>query len=68
MATTLKVEITVREDDDRVVVKTLEGEEAKKWERYMKTVCTLAFAHNQNPDWGSLNWQKQEISTLEPGS
>ena len=45
MATTLKVEITVREDDDRVVVKTLEGEEAKKWECYMKTVCTLAFAH-----------------------
>jgi|GEM_PF-2874868 len=55
MATTLKLEITVREDDGRVVVKTLEGKDAEKWDQYMKSVCTLAFAHNQNPDWASLN-------------
>ncbi|PYS53868.1 MAG: hypothetical protein DMF76_27595, partial [Acidobacteria bacterium] len=61
MAKTLKVEITVREDDGRTVVKSLEGTDAEEWSKYVEQVCTLAFTHDANPDWGSLNWQKKEI-------
>jgi len=63
MAKTLKVEITVREDDGRTVVKTLEGEEVEKWSKYVEQVCTLAFTHRANPDWGGLNWQKKEVAS-----
>jgi len=61
MAKSLKVEITVREDDGRTVVKSLEGTDAEEWSKYVEQVCTLAFTHDANPDWGSLNWQKKEI-------
>src|SRR4051794_5431702 len=33
MAKTLKVEITVEEDDGRIIIKTLEGEDADKWQK-----------------------------------
>jgi len=36
MVTTLKVEITVREDDGRTIVKTLEGEDAERWSKYVE--------------------------------
>jgi hypothetical protein len=58
--TTLKVEITVKEADGRVVVKTLEGEDAAKWSEFIAQVCTSAMIRGANPDWGSLNWQKKE--------
>ena len=61
MAKTLKIEITVEEDDGRTIVKTLEGEDAEKWSEFMTSVCTLAHIHRANPNWGSLNWQKQEL-------
>ena len=61
MATTLKVEITVREDDGRTVVKTLEGNDADRWGKYVEQVCMMAFTHNANPDWGSLNWRTHFI-------
>ena len=59
-STTLKVEITVKEEDGRVVVKTLEGEDAEKWSEFIADVCTTAYNRGKNPDWGSLNWQKKE--------
>ena len=59
-STTLKVELTVREEDGRVVVKTLEGEDAAKWSEFIARVCASAEIHRANPDWGSLNWQKRE--------
>ena len=59
-STTLKVEITVREEDGRVVVKTLEGEDAVKWSAFIADVCMSASARGKNPDWGSLGWQIRE--------
>ena len=59
-STTLKVEITVREESGHVVVKTLEGEDAAKWSELIAQVCGLALVHGKNPDWGSLNWQIKE--------
>jgi hypothetical protein len=61
MPKTLKVEITVREDDGREFLKTLEGEDAERWSKYVEQVCTSAFIHDANPDWGGLNWSKKEI-------
>lgn len=63
MPKTLKVEITVKEDDGRVILKTVEGESAEKWSRFVEQVCMMAFTHNANPDWGSLNWQKRELTS-----
>lgn len=60
MAKTLKVELTVEEDDGRVRVKTLNGEDAEKWQKWVADVCMLAFVHNKNPDWESLHWRKTE--------
>jgi hypothetical protein len=59
-STTLKVELTVKEEDGRVVVKTLDGEDAVKWSEFVAQVCASAYIHGKNPDWGSLNWQKKE--------
>ncbi len=61
-AKTLKVEITVQEPDGRIVIKTLEGRDAERWSEFVEQVCMMAFTHGANPDWGSLNWQKKEIS------
>jgi hypothetical protein len=63
MTKTIKVEITVREDDGHEVMKTLEGADAERWSKYVEQVCTSAFIHGANPDWGSLNWQKKEIDS-----
>ena len=61
MPKTVKVEFTVEEDDGRIVIKTLEGDEAKKWQEMMGQLCLYAEAHNKNPDWASLRWQKKEV-------
>lgn len=61
MSKTVKVEITVEEDDGRVIVKTLDGEDAEKWGKFVASVCSFAHTHNKNPEWGELGWQKQEI-------
>jgi hypothetical protein len=62
MAKVLKVELTVQEEDGRVVVKTLEGEDAERWDRFIASVCVLAHVHRANPDWSSLRWRKKEAS------
>jgi hypothetical protein len=59
-STTLKVEITVKEDDGRVILKTLEGADAAKWSEFIGDVCMSAQIRGKNPDWGSLNWQIRE--------
>ncbi len=68
MAKTLKVEITVEEDDGRIIVKTLEGEDAEKWQGFVASVCILAYTHNANPDWGNLRWQKREVNAQSPSN
>ncbi|HEY0319735.1 MAG TPA: hypothetical protein VGC66_02070 [Pyrinomonadaceae bacterium] len=60
MGKTLKVELTVKEDDGRVIVKTLYGEDADKWQRLVADLCLFAQVHNRNPDWASLQWRKTE--------
>ena len=59
-STTLKVELTVKEEDGRVLIKTLEGEDAAKWSEFVAQVCESAYVRGKNPDWGSLNWQIKE--------
>jgi hypothetical protein len=59
-STTLKVEITVKEEGGRVVVKSLEGGDAAKWSEFIADVCTAAAIRGKNPDWGSLTWQIEE--------
>jgi hypothetical protein len=65
MARTLNVELTVEEDDGRVIVKTLEGEDADKWQKLIAELCLFAHVHNKNPDWASLKWRKSEESVSE---
>jgi hypothetical protein len=65
VAKTLRIEIVVEEDDGRRIVKTLEGEAAEKWSAFVEQVCMMAFTHNANPDWESLNWQKRELASDE---
>jgi hypothetical protein len=60
-STTLKVELTVKEEDGRVIVKTLEGEDAARWSEFIAQVCGSAYVRGKNPDWESLNWQKKEM-------
>jgi hypothetical protein len=58
--TTLKVEITVKEEDGRVVVKTLEGDDAERWREFIEQVCLSAHVRGSNPNWGSLQWHIEE--------
>ncbi len=64
MVKTLKVELTVQEDDGRITVKTLEGEDADKWQKLVSDLCLFAETHNNNPDWASLRWRKTEASQV----
>lgn len=59
---TIKLELTVEEEDGRKVIKSLEGAEAEKWQQWMENVCMLAWTHGQNPPWGELNWQVRDIT------
>jgi hypothetical protein len=61
MSKTLKIEIVVKEDDGKTIVKTLEGEEAAKWSEMVALVCQLAELRGQNPPWASLKWKKREL-------
>jgi len=65
MSETIKVEIVVREDDGRTVIKTLEGEDALRWSKMVASVCELADMRGANPDWRSLNWQKRDLTTQQ---
>ncbi len=62
MAKTLRIEITIQEEDGRMIVKTLEGEDAAKWSEMVASVCVLAEMHRANPKWGDLRWQKKELT------
>ena len=57
---TIKVELTVQEDDGRTTVKTLEGEDAEQWSKFITEVCAYAEADGVNPDWASLGWKTEE--------
>lgn len=61
MAKTLRIEIVVQEDDGPTIVKTLEGEDAATWGEMVASVCMFAENHRANPDWGRLNWRKNEL-------
>ena len=63
MARTLRIEITTQEEDGRMIVKTLEGEDAEKWSKFVASVCTFAQVRNANPNWGELIWQKKEMTS-----
>lgn len=62
MTKTLRIEITTREEDGRIIVKTLEGEDAERWSDFVASVCMLAEVHNANPNWRDLRWQKKELT------
>jgi hypothetical protein len=62
MTETLKIEILSREDDGRLIVKTLDGENAAKWSEMIASVCLNAQNRAANPDWGSLNWHSKELA------
>ena len=64
MAKTLRIEITTQEEDGRMIVKTLEGEDAEKWSESIASVCIFAQVRNANPNWGDLRWQKKELTPL----
>ena len=57
---TIKVELTVQEDDGRTVVRTLEGADAERWSKFITEVCAYAQARGANPDWASLGWKTEE--------
>lgn len=60
MTKTLKVELTVQEEDGRAVIKTLEGEDAERWRKSNADVCLPAHVHRSNPDWASLRRQVKD--------
>ena len=57
---TIKVELTVQEDDGRTVVRTLEGADAERWSKFITEVCVYAEAGGAAPDWASLGWKTEE--------
>jgi hypothetical protein len=57
---TIKVELTVQEDDGRTVVRTLEGADAERWSKFITEVCVYAEARGASPDWASLGWKTEE--------
>jgi len=57
---TIKVELTVQDDDGRTSVRTLEGDDAERWSKFITEVCGYAQARGANPDWASLGWKTEE--------
>lgn len=62
---TIKVELTIENDDRSRTVKTLTGADATQWQQWVDDVCMLAWTHRHNPDWGSLHWAEQRIELTE---
>jgi hypothetical protein len=62
---TIKVELTIEEDDGRQITKTLVGEEAAKWQKWVDSVCLLAWTHGENPPWGELHWIVRDADAKE---
>lgn len=61
---TIKVELTIENDDGSLTIKTLSGADAEQWQRWVNDVCWLAWTHRHNPDWGSLHWEERKIEPL----
>ena len=57
---TIKVELTVQDDDGRTLVKTLEGADAEQWSKFITEVCAYAEADGVSPDWAVLGWKTEE--------
>ena len=60
-----KINFFVKNPDKTVSVKTIEGEDAKRWEEMMVSVCMFADVHGVNPDWSKLNWKLEKILPIE---
>jgi len=54
----IKVEITSIEDGERVI-RTLEGQDAIRWQEMGDEVEHHAQARGVNPDWNSLAWTER---------
>ncbi len=63
---TLKVQLTQQDDNGTVVVKTLTGDDAEQWQKWVDSVCLLAWNHRQNPDWSRLHWEVRKLESPKP--
>ena len=55
----IKISLEYELEDESILVRSLENEDAEKWDNWLKDVCTLAYIHRKNPEWGSLNWKEE---------
>jgi hypothetical protein len=62
---TIKVELTIENDDGSQTIKTLTGADATQWQRWVDDVCVLAWTHRHNPDWGSLSWTERKEESVQ---
>lgn len=60
---TLKVELTQQDDNGEVIVKTLTGDEAEQWQKWMDSLCLFAWNHRQNPEWSRLQWEVRKVES-----
>lgn len=60
-----KIVFFIKNPDNSILVKTLEGEEAIKWEKMMVSVCMVADKENKLPDFLSLKWKEEELPIEE---
>jgi hypothetical protein len=61
---TVKVELTFERDDGSRFTKTLKGADAQQWQGWVNSICTLAWAHGDNPPWDQLRWVEKELKDL----
>ncbi|HMV85398.1 MAG TPA: hypothetical protein PLD20_22875 [Blastocatellia bacterium] len=48
-----------------MTVKTLTGEDAAQWQKWVDGVCLLAWSHGQNPKWDNLHWETRKVGGTE---
>ena len=60
---TIKVELTQENDNGEVTIKTLTGDDAEQWQKWVDGLCLLAWNHRQNPDWSSLHWEVHKLES-----
>lgn len=61
----LHVEITIDNGDGTATRRSLDGDEAQRWNQMNGEVALQAFIHGFNPKWESLPWV-EKTEAFEP--
>jgi hypothetical protein len=51
-----RLEIELKDDEGKVIIRSIEGEDAEKWSKWMRDLCMEAEGLKKNPPFYTLGW------------